>query len=162
MTLTGTAAGLLLATLAFALAFMPPPTRWRAAGVATATLLAIAIADPAISEQVALTGCWVMLTAVAVVVYAPAVATHRPLLPMSGALAVGALAGVLLAPGGLGLVAASGLVFAGLLMVASLVAHRGWGLALRVVTSWAVAVAILVGTMPYFVAHPGYVPDHRE
>lgn len=162
MTLTGTAAGLLLATLAFALAFMPPPTKWRSTGIAAAALLVTAIAAPPIPDQVALTGCWIMLTAVAVVVYAPTLAANRPLLPMLGALASGAWGGVLLAPGGPGLAAGSALGFAGLLVVASLIAHRGWGLALRVVTSWAVAVAILVGTMPYFVAHPGYVPDHRE
>lgn len=38
---------------------------------------------------------------------------------------------------------------------------RGWTIALRVVTSWLLAVAMLVGAIPHLVIHPGYVPDHR-
>lgn len=162
MTVTGTAAALLLATLAFALAFVPLRTRWRAAMVAAAALLATAVLAPAMPEHVALTVWGIMLIAVAMAVYAPAIAAGHPVLPMLGALAAGAWAGALLAPGGPGPAAAYALGFAGVIAAASLVAHRGWGLALRVATSWAVAVAILVGAMPYFVAHPGYVPDHRE
>lgn len=162
MTVTGTAAGLLLATLAFALAFAPSRTRWRAAVVAAAALLTTALLVPAMPEQMALTGWGVTLIAVAITVYAPAIIAGHPILPMLGALAAGAWAGALLAPGGPGPAAAYALGFAGFVEAGSLVVHRGWGLALRVATSWAVAVAILVGAMPYFVAHPGYVPDHRE
>lgn len=162
MTVTGTAAALLLATFAFALAFVPSRTRWRAAVVAAAALLTTALLAPAMPEHVALTGWGVTLIAVAIAVYAPAIAVNQPILPLLGALAAGAWAGALLAPGGPGIAAAYALVFAGIVAAASLVVNRGWGLALRVATSWAVAVAILVGAMPYFIAHPGYVPDHRE
>ena len=39
---------------------------------------------------------------------------------------------------------------------------RGWAIAPRVVTSWLLAVALLVGAIPHLIVHPGYVPDHRE
>lgn len=162
MTVIGTAAGLLLATLAFALAFVPSRTRWPAAVVATAALLAAALIAPAMPKPVALTVWGVMLIAVAIAVYAPVVAARRSIFPISGALAAGAWAGTLLASGEPGLAPPYALGFAGIVAAASLMAHRGWALALRVATSWAVAVAILVGAMPYFIAHPGYVADHRE
>lgn len=162
MTVTGTAAGLLLATLAFALAFMPPRARWRAVAVATAALLTTAVLAPAIPEHIALTGWGVALIAVAIAVYVPAIAARHPILPLLGALGSGGWSGALLAADEPGSAAAYALGFAGIAAAASLAVHLGWGLALRVATSWVVAVAILVGTMPYFVAHPGYVPDHRE
>ena len=162
MTVTGTAAALLLATLAFALAFVPSRTRWRAAVIAAMAFLTTAALAPAIPEQLALTGWGVMLVVVAIAVYAPAITANYTIVPILSALAAGAWAGALLAPDGPGRAAAYALGFAGTVAAASLVVRRGCGLALRVATSWAVAVAILVGSMPYFVTHPGYVADHRE
>jgi hypothetical protein len=51
----------------------------------------------------------------------------------------------------------------GLLTVlpASIAERKNFGIARRVVASWLVAVAVLAAVLPYVIAHPGYVPDHR-
>ena len=38
---------------------------------------------------------------------------------------------------------------------------RGYAIAPRVVSAWLLAVTMLGAILPYVVAHPGYVADHR-
>jgi hypothetical protein len=44
---------------------------------------------------------------------------------------------------------------------ASIADRNKFGIASRVVASWLVAVAVLAAVLPYVIAHPGYIPDHR-
>ncbi len=44
---------------------------------------------------------------------------------------------------------------------ARLIVARGWSIAIRIVASWLIAVAMLVALLP-LVHTPGYVPDHME
>ena len=40
--------------------------------------------------------------------------------------------------------------------------RRGFAVAARIVMSWILAATLLAAVLPHIVAHPGYVPDHRE
>jgi hypothetical protein len=52
---------------------------------------------------------------------------------------------------------------AGALALPALVAiERGYAIAVRVVASWLVAIAVLAALLPYVVSHPGYVSEHRQ
>ena len=54
-------------------------------------------------------------------------------------------------------------MLASLVVVPAMVAvERGYAIVPRVVASWLVAVAVLAALLPYVVAHPGYVPEHRS
>jgi hypothetical protein len=153
------AAGLLLATLAFALGFVGR----REALVCNALAAAAAMIAAMVSAQVevAFAGTWASLIAAAGAVYFPRIAQHSRWVCPAFALNAGGWAGLLAVhePGGSGVVA----VLPALLLAipAVLLVERGWGIALRVATSWLLAVALLVGSIPYLVDHPGYVPDHR-
>lgn len=156
------AAGLLLGVIAFALAFVG--RRFAIAGIAVCILTGVAVILLTNAPMPAwvFAGCWSSLIVTAILVYFPA-ALHRwpalalPLAANGGAWAV--LVVAVQAP------AADALpIFATLTLIipAGLCVARGWALAVRVVTSWLLAVALLVGAIPYLVVHPGYVADHRE
>ncbi len=158
----GIAAGLLLACLAFALAFVPRRTAIAACVTAAAVLVGayFLVASPFV--EVAFAGCWISLAIAALSVYWPETARSRGWLCLAFGGNVGIWAGLVLkteAP-------ASALlpVIAVLLLTipARFCVARGWEIAPRVVTSWLLAVALLVGAIPHLIVHPGYVPDHRE
>lgn len=48
------------------------------------------------------------------------------------------------------------------LLPASWAVRRGWSIALKVVSSWLVAVAILAATLQFLPVTPGYLPDHMD
>lgn len=58
------------------------------------------------------------------------------------------------------LCAAAGLLLA--LLPASLIADRRVLLALRVIGSWLIAVAMLGALLQFLPVTPGYLPDHME
>ena len=152
-------AALLCAGLGLALAFMPARARVPALVVlAAAALLVNRIAFPAGWQEAIFAGTWIS-------VVLAALAVHLPRASMSAALALaantGIWAGAVTAIAGtpadliralpLGLLAFPG---------AWLVAQRG-GIAIKVVSSWLIAVAILVAALP-MVQTPGYARDHAE
>ena len=48
------------------------------------------------------------------------------------------------------------------LLPASWAVRRGWSIALKVLCSWLVAVAILAATLQLLPVTPGYLPDHMD
>ena len=151
---------LLCAALAFALAFAPR----RALLPALAALVAVAgIASQlplrAVSPELVFAGFWISLVVTAAAVHLP----WQVGLPMALTLSInaGIWAGAVIAISGSAVDLARALPVTLLALPAAwLVAHRG-ELAIKVVASWLVAVAILAATLP-IVPTPGYAPDHME
>ncbi len=155
------AAGLLLAVLAFALAFMPR----RVAATSAIVAVMVAIGASAISGtdvEIAFAGCWIGLIATALFVYWPrlvrdSAGTAGPLLATNAGLWAGLVVSTEATTTTLVMV----LPVLLLIIPAAWANARGWTIAPRVVTSWLLAVALLVGAIPHLVVHPGYEPDHQ-
>lgn len=154
-------AALLLATLALLLAFQPRRIALALVLLATAVALAgQALYVPLDWTELVFAGCWASLFATAIGIYLP-----RPApLPVAMLLTVnaGLWAGLVIAAEGQPFDIVRAIPALLLLVPASLIVHRGYAIALRVVTSWLVAVALLAVVLPHVVTHPGYVPDHME
>lgn len=104
-------------------------------------------------------GCWASLVVTALSVHLKGGVG----VPLALALAAnaGLWAGATVAVAGVPADLARALPFALLTLPARwLVAHRG-GIAVKVVSSWLIAVAVLAATLP-IVPTPGYLPDHME
>lgn len=48
------------------------------------------------------------------------------------------------------------------LLPAAWAVRRGWSIAVQVVSSWLLAVAILAATLQFLPVTPGYLPDHMD
>ena len=150
---------LLCAALAFALAFAPQRTRVPALVVLTIAAM--------VGSRISFPPGWLegIFAATWVSVVVAALAVHRPPQPLAPVLALaantglwaGAVTAVAGTPRDLALALPVGLLA---FPAGWLVARRG-GIAVKVVSSWLVAVAILVAALP-MVATPGYAPDHFE
>lgn len=161
MTGAPVAAGLLLGALGLALGFVPPRRAAIAAGMAALLTLALVVAARGMTPGIALAGCWISLLATCALVFWPAPLARLAGAPVIAGANAGLWAGLVLSNE-----ASSQAVFAAmaallLAVPAALCVRRGWTVAPRVVASWLLAVALLVGSIPYLVDHPGYVPDHR-
>ncbi len=151
---------LLFAALACMLAFAPRAGRLSA-------ILAVLVAA-GLTAQLPLTsrwvdaiflGCWASIVATAALVHFPRRLTGG--LPLILAINAGIWSGATVAIAGttLDLVKASpwlALVLPGVWLVVS---HRG--VAVKVVSSWLIAIAVLAAVLP-IVPTPGYAPDHME
>ena len=151
---------LLCAALAFALAFVPRrvilPTLLALCAVA---LLVSLLPLKAVSAELIFAGCWLSIVVTAATVHL------RGHFGLAVALLLGANAGLwagaVVAISGTPTDLARALPVALLAFPAGwLAAHRG-AIAVKVVASWLVAVAILAGTLP-IVPTPGYAQDHME
>lgn len=161
MTGTAVAAGLLLAVLACALAFLPFRTAVAGAVIAAAATVVAAWTIKPVEEDIALIMCWVSLAIAAFCVFWPRYAQQRIVPVLLFCAMAGSWAGLVLGrPDGVGQAA---VVATTLLLTfpAAICVKRGWVIAPRILTSWLLAVALLAGTIPHLVDHPGYVPDHR-
>jgi hypothetical protein len=154
------AAGLLLAVFSFALAFVPRKIAFGAALVCVLTALAAAHIG-GLPSGVAFTGCWVSLALAALSVYWPRIAQGTAWLCLVFAADAGLWAGLVVsteAPWSAMLQVLAVLLLG---VPAAACIDRGWTIVPRIVTSWLLAVAILVGAIPHLVVHPGYEPDHN-
>lgn len=154
------AATLLLVVLGFALGSLP--RRAALSGVALAASMAlVGAALPEIDVRLAFAGVWGSLIAAALMVYWPKPIRKWRLLGWALPSVAGLCAGLLAAhsggPGAAALIVPA--LFAAL--PAAWCVNRGWSIVPRVVTSWLLAVALLMAAIPYLVDHPGYVADHR-
>ena len=166
------AAGLLLAVCAFMLAFVPRRAGMIGVVVSVLIYVSVVVSGLALPVKWAFAGCWVSLIVTAMLVYFPQGfrpwPKHVPIIlaPIVVAPTIAANAGfwagqVLMAEGDWHdamLVLPVWLV----IVPATICVARGWALPVRIVTSWLLAVALLVGSIPYLVVHPGYEPDHKE
>lgn len=156
------AAGLLLAVVAFALAFSALRMAILSACGAGAVCLVTVALVPTQLFQWAFAGCWLSLIGTSLLVYFP-VAQRRfvwvsPVVAING----GLWAGTVIATEATSydsLIVISVLI---LFLPARFLISMGWALVVKIITSWLLAVALLVGSIPLLVVHPGYLPDHRE
>ena len=151
---------LVLAALAFALAFAPRRMVWPAIGLAAIVAVVTALLPLPHSWTGAIfVACWGMTIVAAASVHLPRGVGGRTALLL--ALGAGLAAGATIAVAGTQLDFARALPVMILVWPARwLVGHKG-DIAVKVAASWLVAVAILVGTLP-IVPTPGYVADHME
>ena len=153
-------AALIVAALALALSFAPPRVRIPA-------FLAMAIAALAMMifefprEQANL----VYLVGWAVVVLTAACVHWRGGLPVRYALVLALLCGVVagsvasLADGVRDLAAASPALL--LFLPARWLVARGWGISVKVISSWLIVIAVLAAALS-LTPTPGYAPDHMD
>lgn len=154
------AAALLLVVLGFALAFLPRRAALRGV-VLAASLVVVGAVLPRVAASLAFAGTWGSLSVAALAVYWPELVRRWPWLGWALPAIAGLWAGLLAGQDG-GLATAAQVLPALLAAVpAAWSIARGWALVPRVVTSWLLAVALLMGAIPYLVDHPGYVADHR-
>ena len=151
---------LLCAALAFALAFMPRRVILPALlALCAVAMLVVPLPLTASSPELIFAGCWLSIVATAATVHLRK-QFGLPVAFLLGANA-GLWAGAVVAISGTPSDLARALPAALLAFPASwLVANRG-AVAIKVVASWLVAVAILAGTLP-IVPTPGYAQDHME
>lgn len=154
------AAGLLLAVFAFALGFVPRKVALAAALVCVLAALASA-SFGGVPPGVAFTGCWASLTLAALSVYWPRTAQRTAWLCLAFAADAGIWAGLVVSTEAPWPATLQVLPVLLLGLPAAWCVDRGWTIVPRIVTSWLLAVAILVGAIPHLVVHPGYEPDHN-
>lgn len=150
---------LLLAALAFALAFAPRRGLLPALAAAIAGALAGSAVALPLSEDAVFLGAWASVIVTALAVHLPRGAP----LPLAVALAInagfwaGATVAIAGSPRDLGVAALATL----LIVPARALAAGRAAIAVKVVASWLVAVALLAATLP-IVPTPGYKADHME
>ena len=152
---------LLFAAFGLALSFAPR----RAVAVCLATLVAVAVAvgfinsGPQWQDDVFM-GCWISLVVAAASVHLPN--GLGPRLALILAINTGLWGGAVISVSG------SNLDFLKSLPIALLCLPGGWlvatrrQIAIKVLTSWLIAVALLAGTLQITTPTPGYVPDHMD
>ncbi len=151
---------LLFTTLALFLGFVPKRAVLPAIGVLVATSAAAAMTGGQLPYPGAsLPMLWACLIVIAVCVHIAA--ARQASLAIAFAGAAGIAGGLLIAVQGSLRDLMLALPCVLLCVPARLIVARGWSIALRVLASWLVAVAMLVAFLP-LVHTPGYVPDHME
>ncbi len=153
-------AALIFAALGFALSFAP--RRFRAPALLVAAIAALVMLQiplgPSHTELVYF-ACWACVIAAAASVHLPGGVPGRAALLL--ALVTGAGAGAVVAQaGGLRDLAAA-MPAASVIVPASWFVATGRGIAVKVVSSWLIAIAILAAALP-LTPTPGYAPDHME
>lgn len=154
-------AALLLAALGLALGRASWRTQiWSVIALvgAVATLLQVKFVDGWI--EIAFLGCWASTAATAASVYLP----RSPGMPACVVLSFNAglwvSAVVALAGAPPDLIAAFPAIL--LAFPAAWLTRRRAQIAVRVASSWLIAIAMLVAALPFLSTTPGYLPDHLE
>jgi hypothetical protein len=152
---------LLLAALGFALAFAPPRVRvWSIAALIATLAVLSPVAFPPGWIEVAFLGCWVSTVGAALAVHLPRG------LGMAGGLALSVNAGfwahVVVEVSGASPDLATAMPAVVLALPATWLIRRGASIAVKVASSWLVAIAILAAVLPFLAVTPGYLPDHLE
>lgn len=153
-------AALLFATLGLTLAFAPRRIRVPSLVIAAiGAAIALISGIPAAMTDTAFLGCWASLIITAACVHVPGGIGPRTALALSGnaGLWAGAIIAIAGSPSDL-LRALPGV----LLLLPAAVIHRHAPIALKIVSSWLIAVAMLVASLHFLPVTPGYLPDHLE
>lgn len=150
---------LLCAALAFALAFAPRRALLPAAVLLVSVALAVSRASlPVQWQEWIFASCWVSVGLTSAAVHLPRIGLYLALILAANA---GVWAGATVAVAGAPADLLRAVPVALLALPGQwLVAHRG-GLAIKVVASWLIAVAVLAGALAT-VPTPGYKQDHME
>ncbi len=153
-------AAMVFAALGLMLAFVPRKTA--AASIALAVVLALAASQSnlaATTNDAAIMLCWTVVSVLAVRTYWPRAEARLNNLALSAI--AGIFSGTAIAASAAPSTLWQPLLASVIIVPATLAVDRGYAVVARVVASWLVAVAILAALLPYVVAHPGYVPEHR-
>ena len=151
---------LLFAALACMLAFAPRVSRWPTvlAAIAAAGLVAQLPLRTAWVEVIFF-GCWASTVSTAACVHFQRHLTGRR--PLLIGINAGAWAGATVAIAGTTLDLVKAAPWLALVVPGVWLAARGRGVAVKVVSSWLIAIAVLAAVLP-IVPTPGYAPDHME
>ena len=151
---------LLVAALGLALAYAPPRARYGGLLllVFVAPMTALISIDPRWEEAVFL-ACWAGVISAAASVHIPRGLGATPALVLTLAIAV--LAGAVTATAGTLLSLLIALPWVLVTIPAAWLVANGRGIAIKVVSSWLIAIALLAAALP-LTPTPGYEPDHLE
>lgn len=153
-------AALIFAALGFGLSFAPRPIRTPAlisAAISALIILQIPI-DVSLAELVYF-ACWGAVIVAAASVHLPAGLPKSGAIPL--ALVCGAAAGAVIGLVGNPADLAIAMTAAVVILPAGWLVASGRGIAVKVVTSWLIAIAVLSAALP-LTPTPGYAPDHME
>lgn len=156
---------LLCAALGFALAFAPrravlPSLLALIAAAAVVVWRGIAPAW----QDTAFAGCWISVILAAASVHLPSGLHPRAalVLPLILALNAGIWAGAVISVAGAPLDLVKSLPWALLCLPGAWLVGSGRRIAVKVVASWLIAVAVLAASLPLTTPTPGYMPDHMD
>lgn len=156
-------AALIFAALGFALSFAPrrvrAPALLVAAIAASAATMLLQVPPDGSMAMFIYFACWASVVVAAASVHLPGGLPQPAAVVLS--LACGAAAGAVIAATGnlqdLAAAAPAALV----ILPASWLVASGRGIAVKVVTSWLIAIALLAAFLP-ITPTPGYAPDHMQ
>lgn len=151
---------LLCAALGLALSFAPPRARWT--GLLVLVAVAIAASLPTLGDrwrEAIFLGCWVSVILAAAAVHLPGGLGPRATLSLAAN--AGLWTGLVIGAAGQPLDLAKALPAALLCLPGAWLVQGRRQIALKVLSSWLVAVAILAASLP-LVPTPGYQADHMD
>lgn len=152
---------LLFAALGLALAFAPRRTLGPALAIAALSALAASFVPvPPTWREAAFLACWASVAAIAATVHLPG--GPGPRLALGLATLAGGVAGALTSVAGERIDLVKSLPAALLCIPAYWLVGRKGGIAVKVVASWLIAVALLAASLPLTTKTPGYAPDHMD
>lgn len=152
---------LLCAALGLALGFAPR----RVWAPCLAVLIAVAFAASRVKVPPAwldgvFAGCWISVVLAAASVHLPRGIGRNTALALSAN--AGLWSGAVIAGAGVPLDLLKALSLALLCLPAGWMVGRGWGVAVKVASSWLIAIALLAAFLPVTTPTPGYAPDHMD
>jgi hypothetical protein len=152
---------LLFAALGLALAFAPLRARVWSLIFLSATLAALSFATVSPHWlETAFLGCWVSVAVTAAVVHVPRGPRTGGALALAVNAGVWASAVIALSGSPLDLIEAAPCAL--LVVPASWLVARRASIAVKVASSWLIAIAMLAAVLPFLAVTPGYMPDHLE
>lgn len=149
--------------IAFGLALAGAPRKYWALSLATLVTTAITFTFAAIPHrwlETAFLGCWISVIVCAAAVHLAHRAGARAALALS--LNAGFWAGSVIALGGSACDLLWSLPGVTVLLPAAWIIRRQMPLAVKVASSWLIAIAVLAATLQLLPVIPGYLPDHLE
>ncbi len=151
---------LLFAALACLLAFAPRAVRLPTIAAAMVAALIVAqVPIPPRGVELVFLGCWASTVAAAAMVHFPQWLRGRA--PLLFGLNTGGWAGATVAVAGTTLDLAKAALWLALVLPCGWLVVTQRGVAVKVVSSWLIAIALLAAVLP-IVPTPGYAPDHME
>ncbi|MBW8841763.1 MAG: hypothetical protein JF608_08135 [Sphingomonadales bacterium] len=152
---------MLLAALAFALAHASLRVRiWSLVALLGAIAAPSFLALPSNWLEAAFLGCWISTAATAAAVHLPG--GPRMVSGILLSLNAGFWARAVVALSGTPHDLLVALTIVILVVPAGWLVARGASIAVKVASSWLIAIAILAAVLPFLPVTPGYLPDHLE
>ncbi len=154
-------AALLCAASGLALSFAPKRMGVTGLGtIAVAAIFSATLPWPGSWIDAAFFGCWISLAVTAAAVHLPGGPGERAAIGLS--LNVGIWSGAVIALAGTAVDLAPALTAMFVMLPATRFIARGMGIAVKIASSWLIAIALLAATLQMLPVTPGYLPDHLE